>query len=280
MLQWFKIDVMIDSGGKKPPFFTGSMLRGSFGYALKRVTCINPSFECNGCFAQEKCLYFEHYEKPNTFHRYRFDVNLESNNFDFSLYLFNGSKEELAYVLEALRQMITKQGLTVANHRFEHVMMLVNGTLVFKDGSFHDMVVEPTTLKNGNGFVSNVHIKFQTPLRMKKGNRFAKESVELEDVLRSIYQRYEALVGNKSVYTLPYKPQYSHTVKAFTYKHLTRKSVRQRTKLNIDGLIGEMGVLGIDEQSYNLLKLGEIIGVGKQTVMGLGKIKVEEMDTK
>jgi leucine dehydrogenase len=30
----------------------------------------------------------------------------------------------------------------------------------------------------------------------------------------------------------------------------------------------------IDEESFNLLKLGEIIGVGKQTVFGLGKISI------
>jgi CRISPR/Cas system endoribonuclease Cas6 (RAMP superfamily) len=33
----------------------------------------------------------------------------------------------------------------------------------------------------------------------------------------------------------------------------------------------------IDKKSYKLLKLGEIIGVGKQTVMGLGRIEVEDI---
>lgn len=42
----------------------------------------------------------------------------------------------------------------------------------------------------------------------------------------------------------------------------------------MDGIVGEMVIMGIDERSYELLKLGEIIGVGKQTVMGLGGIEV------
>ena len=33
----------------------------------------------------------------------------------------------------------------------------------------------------------------------------------------------------------------------------------------------------IDKRSYELLKLGEIIGVGKQTVMGLGRIEVIDL---
>jgi CRISPR/Cas system endoribonuclease Cas6 (RAMP superfamily) len=46
--------------------------------------------------------------------------------------------------------------------------------------------------------------------------------------------------------------------------------------MNMDGVMGELVLNNIDEKSYNLLKLGEIIGVGKQTVLGLGKIEVEE----
>ncbi len=41
--------------------------------------------------------------------------------------------------------------------------------------------------------------------------------------------------------------------------------------------MGEMIISNIDKKSYQLLKTGEIIGVGKQTVFGLGKIKVEDI---
>jgi len=36
-------------------------------------------------------------------------------------------------------------------------------------------------------------------------------------------------------------------------------------------------VMGLDERSYRLLRLGEVIGVGKQTVMGLGRIEVVDI---
>jgi len=42
----------------------------------------------------------------------------------------------------------------------------------------------------------------------------------------------------------------------------------------MDGIMGSIQITNLDPQSYNLLKLGEILGVGKQTVMGLGSIRV------
>jgi CRISPR/Cas system endoribonuclease Cas6 (RAMP superfamily) len=35
--------------------------------------------------------------------------------------------------------------------------------------------------------------------------------------------------------------------------------------------------MGIGKQSYRLLKVGEVISVEKQTVMGFGRIEVEEI---
>jgi len=45
----------------------------------------------------------------------------------------------------------------------------------------------------------------------------------------------------------------------------------------MDGILGEMVITGIDKRSYQLLKLGELVGVGKQTVFGLGRIEIEDL---
>jgi len=72
---------------EKPPYFMGSMLRGALGYALKKVTCINPSYKCEGCFAAKECLYYNFYEQKNAFHDYRFNIDLGTKTFDFELLL-------------------------------------------------------------------------------------------------------------------------------------------------------------------------------------------------
>ena len=48
--------------------------------------------------------------------------------------------------------------------------------------------------------------------------------------------------------------------------------------MNFGGLVGSLEMRGISKKCMDLLKLGEIIGVGKQTVFGLGKIETEDMN--
>jgi len=257
----------------KPPYFIGSMIRGSMGYALKKVTCINPSYKCEGCFAQESCLYYNFYEKPNTFHPFRFDVMLDSKGYGFGLYLFNEATKELSYVLSALHMMLTQNGLGKEQYTFENIEILVDATKVYDKEGFKSFDVEPKVFKL-DSYCPNVKLRLLTPLRIKKANKLLREELELEDMLRSVYQREQELNSREKVYRLPYTPKKETTLKLLQYKQLKRKSNRQKQTLSIDGLIGEMLITGIDEQSYHLLKLGELIGVGKQTVMGLGKIEV------
>jgi CRISPR/Cas system endoribonuclease Cas6 (RAMP superfamily) len=47
--------------------------------------------------------------------------------------------------------------------------------------------------------------------------------------------------------------------------------------MNLGGLMGEMIISDVNKEVYDLLKIGEVIGVGKSTVFGLGKIKVEDL---
>ena len=95
----------------KPPYFIGSQIRGAFGYSLKKVTCINPSYKCEECFAQATCLYYEFYEEKNRPHKYRFDFGLGKEEYDFSLYLFDDATHKLPYALSALQIMLTQNGL-------------------------------------------------------------------------------------------------------------------------------------------------------------------------
>ena len=275
-MKYHYIEVKVNSKDK-PPFFTGSMLRGAFGYALKKVTCINPSYKCEGCFAKDNCLYYSFYEKQNNYHPFRFDVKLDSNNYNFGLYLFNEATKELPYILSALHTMLTQNGIGKDNLTFENLEILVNKTTIYSNKEFKDLKIEPKAFKIDN-FCPNVKIKLLTPLRIKKQNRLLRENLELQDILRSIYQREQELNSGVKAHKLNYTPEVGTTLKLLQYKQLKRKSNRQKQILNIDGLIGEMAVNNIDKESYRLLKLGELIGVGKQTVMGLGKIEIEELN--
>ena len=255
----------------------GSALRGAFGYALKKVTCINPSYKCEGCFAQSSCLYHQFYELKNSFHKYRFDIELGNGKFDFGLYLFDDACDGLPYVLSALEMVLTQNCLTKHNYTFKDIEFFLNGQTIYDGTTFRRFdFIEQKILKS-DSFCPNIKIKLLTPLRIKKNNKFLRDDVDLEDILRSIYQKEQEFNSGKKAFKLDYTPSYATVVKALSYKSLVRNSNRQKQRMKMDGIVGELAFMGLDKRSYELLKLGEIIGVGKQTVMGLGRIEVVDL---
>jgi len=261
---------------QNPPYFIGSQLRGAFGYSLKKVTCINPTFRCEECFATANCLYYEFYEAKNEAHKYRFDFELGKEFYEFNFYLFDDACMKLPYVVSALHMMLTQVGLGRDRTTYKEFSMYINDANAFVNSQLKlplNFIKEFETPKP----FSNVKIKFVTPLRIKKGNRFIRDdSLALKDIVNSIYQRQLQILG-KPPKKFPYEIHGEIIQKELHYKELTRQSNRQKTTMHLGGIIGEMKIKNIDEKSYHVLKLGEILACGKSTVFGLGKIEIEEM---
>ena len=274
-MKYHHIQVTVNTN-HKPSYFTGSMIRGAMGHALKKVTCINPSYKCQGCFAQSSCLYYNFYEQQNNFHNYRFEIELGSGKFDFALYLFNNACDGLPYILSALQITLMENGLTKYNYQFQDLTITINGIEVFDGKEFKSLDIPQKSLEI-DSFCPDIKIKLLTPLRIKKSNQFLRDNVDIEDILRSIYQKSQEFETGEKAFKLDYKPTYKTVVKALNYQSLVRKSSRQNKRMKMDGIIGEIAIMGLDERSYRLLKLGEIIGVGKQTVMGLGRVEVIDL---
>jgi len=269
-MNYTKLSIIIKD---KPLYFIGSQLRGALGYALKKVTCINPSFKCDGCFATSNCLYYQFYEEKNTFHKFRFDFELGKEYYDFSFYLFDEVVQKLPYVVSAFHMMLTQNGLGVERKRYKDFDMYINDTSCMKNGQINlpkDFIKNLTI----NNISQNISLKFITPLRIKKENRFIRgEDIELKDIINSIYQRQMKLLG-REYKKFPYEIKGNIVDKELYYKELTRKSNRQKTIMNLGGIMGNIDIKGISKECYEVLKVGELIGFGKSTVFGLGKIKI------
>jgi CRISPR-associated endoribonuclease Cas6 len=274
-LKYTKLSIIID---EKPPYFIGSQLRGAFGYALKKVTCINPSFKCDGCFASDNCLYYQFYEEKNTYHKYRFDFELGKGYYEFNFYLFDDAVDKLPYVISAFHMMLTKNGLGKDRKTFDTFEMYINDTSCMQNKNI-SIPKEYTKEIIIDEIYSDISLQFVTPLRMKKANMFIKkDELSLSDIINSIYKRQMKLLG-KEYKKFPYKIEGEIEKRELRFKELTRMSNRQKTTMNLGGLIGKIDIKGLNKESYEVLKVGELIGVGKQTVFGLGKIKVEELDS-
>ncbi len=277
MITFHKIDVALKPATSTPLPFIGSTLRGAFGVSLKKVVCINPSFTCNGCFAKENCLFYDFYEAKNRAHRYRFDFELNPENYDFTLYLFEEATEKLPYVLSAIHKMLTKQGLGVQREKFTIDSITCNGKRVYDNSNFDLSDITPQHFQPDE-IPEHITLSLTTPLRMKYQNRLLNQKPPLEPLLYSIQNRLSEIKALPRA-KLTFEPDYHEKRAHIRFIDQTRRSNRQRTKLQIGGIVGEIEYDKIDEKSVILLKLGEIIGVGKQTVFGMGKIAVKNLET-
>lgn len=273
MLRYIKINIILDKENQeKPHFFLGSTLRGAFGVALKKVVCINPSFECEGCFASNNCLFHDFYESKNRAHEYRFSKELGSKDYDFSLYLFESATDKLPYVLSALHKMLHETGLGVERKKYQIKSITCNDIKVYEDGKFNLEKTKIDTVNVSNPH-SNLRLKLITPLRIKSENKLERNTIDLKQILQSIQNRLCEL-KNEEKTKLIFEPHYKLIKSDINFLDLSRYSNRQKTKMKFGGLIGEMIFDEVDPQSFQLLKIAEIIGVGKQTVFGLGEVKI------
>jgi CRISPR-associated endoribonuclease Cas6 len=251
-MQYKKLTFNIKS--KKPHFFIGSKIRGALGYSLKDEVCVNPSFECKDCFFAKNCIFHKFYEQQNITHNYRLDFKLHSDKFKFSMLLFEDAIKHKDDIQKAILKSLKE---------YENIK--------YKE--------KTKELKSKKRFSSVVKLEFLTPLRIKKANIFAiyPDDITLNDILFSIHRR------NLELTKQPFKRvEFNKDIKIVSknlkYQEITRRSNKQNTMMNLGGLMGEMVLSDVDKHTYDLLKLGEIIGVGKSTVFGLGKIKIEDIN--
>lgn len=239
---------------QKPYQFIGSKMRGLLGYALKEEVCVNPTMKCEGCFAANECLFYRMYEKANVTHDYRIDLALDEKKYKFSILLFKSDGDSAEHVQSAMLKALS----------------FYKGGVLAKQKEKHFVPKKKKCPKV-------VKIVLRSPLRIKRKGRFVRDSVSVEEMLSSILRRAKDL----DVKALPFDARSLETgrtvAQSMHYRELVRRSNKQRIKMNLGGLMGEMVVSDIGKEAYDLLKLGEVIGVGKATVFGLGKIKVEEI---
>jgi len=252
-----------------PYEFIGSSIRGVLGVALKKVVCINPSFECKGCFAKENCVYYDFYESG--FAKFRLKINL-SSKLEFKIILFEESIKEAPFIISAIYKAFKEIGITKKRVKLDNFIILYNNEVVY-DGEFKKFKDKPLEF-NIDEYKKDFTLKLNTPLRIKENNKFVRNDIKLETILRSINHRYQKL-KNKEIKKITFTPTYEEIYKDLSFKDLIRYSNRQKTKMKLGGIVGEIIYKNVDENSFRLLKLGEIIGVGKQVTFGLGDIRVD-----
>lgn len=258
-----------------PPFFIGSQIRGALGYALKSVVCVKNATPCELCDIAKSCVFFDFYGAQNVYHNFCLDFKLGMPRYDFNIYIFGRAIENAPMILSALHKMLCEVGLESNGKRlrFKDIVIFVNDKFCFCNDDIKMPFDFRARFDIGDKFKKRVNLTLTTPLRIKKNNIFIRDdSLEISDIFRSINNRKLSILGKER----EKMPKFSGTINAknLHYVELYRKSRAKKVDMNFGGLMGELIIDDLDKDSYALLKIGELIGIGKQCVFGLGRYNI------
>lgn len=249
--------------------FTGSAIRGCFGYALREAVCPFPLSGCDKCIRSKKCLFYKIYQNTDSQPKVRFETI--KNSYDFRFFMFEDMPKHIPSFILAFKNM-QHIGFGYKKDKFEFDKIFLNGKLIYKDKVL--LTKEFRSLNFNPKFEENsVKIVLKSPLRIKQNGKLVKENLDISNFLKGINSHYNHLKGlDKKV---DYEPKFSEVKQNLKFIECERFSNRQGKKHEFGGVMGDIKIYGLDKSGIKLLELSEIIGAGKSTAFGLGSVRLE-----
>jgi len=288
------------------PQYKGSLLRGLFGHALKRVICPRKGFSCDDCEARCVCAYSllmatpvpkDHphagkyrypprpyvIEPPLTEERYFSPSSLLS----FEIVLIGVASEYLPYFVHAFLEM----GRRDADRNMFEVLSVgaldVEGKEVALIFNRNDESIRASGRKIEYHFFlgeearnDTVTIALETPLRIKESERLSR-NVSFHLLVERLSERAFLLSHFYCGATMEDFQEFSRDARKVEtlesqvrWVDWERYSSRQKTRMRLGGIVGSITYRGDFRKYLPLLRLGEHIHVGKAATFGLGKYRV------
>jgi hypothetical protein len=286
------------------PDYAGSLLRGQFGAALRRVACMTGDKTCDGCPLRATCPYpaifeapapaahamqaFSHVPNPYVIEPPPFGTRLidAGGALEFGVVLVGRAVAQLSLVSFALQQALEGGlGRERARGRLERIAWQAGTAAddlvtVWLDGdaaiAAHDARIAPPPMTDAQA----VHLTLQTPLRLQQQGRPVRaEALTPRKLIADLLRRLTLLAefhadrpglaadaANlvRHAETLAHRP-------ALRWQDWSRYSSRQQREMTLGGAIGEWTLTGELGPLLPWLWLGQWLHVGKNATMGMGR---------
>ncbi len=291
----------------KLPVYLGSTIRGALASALKKTVCALKLKTCEECILKERCAYSYLFETPlpsdaKTLRSYdsiprpiviepkEYTVKEEEQDRDvvFNLILIGKAIEYQPYLIAAA-DLTAKMGLGKDRYPFS-----LKEVLCISKGETKSLwpTKKAITPAKGDFMVSipkdrdktKLTVRFETPTRILTEGKVS-SPIEFKTLIKALLSRVTAAANFHCGLELNIDAkailQYAETIEIIDHKlkptDLKRWSNRQNQKIEMWGLTGEISYQGeAIAPLMPLLRMGEIIHVGKGTVFGMGRFGVEE----
>lgn len=292
------------------PRYSGSAWRGLLGHSLRRSVCVTRAPTCDGCLLRSHCTYSTFFETPSvapeTAKRYSalpHPFVLEpppagareyarGDALSLGLTLIGPAGDLLPYLIHAL-QRAGERGLGREDGRFR----LLEVTQETEPGNDHWQPVFETAAGTLRAFRSSapapgacpepLRLELLTPLRLKQRGHYVRPAqLDARALLGTLAARVALLA---ELYAprqeLPATPdrgalhaaidQVQVEPSALRWVDWTRYSSRQRTHMQLGGLLGPLQLSGPGVAPlWPLIALGQWLHLGKNTSFGLGRYRV------
>ena len=203
------------------PPYKGSTLRGGFGHALKRVTCMNRGEACTGCILRSKCAYSYIFETAlfngvhgktegsRLPHPFIIEPSLDGKQFyktgdklDFNLILVGQAIDYTPHVILAFEEL-GKIGIGKNRGKYEDngkfkldkvINTSCDSETIIYDGKSH-ITNDPGVIDSAGFFnaspgpgCNKITLRFLTPARIKYNGNFI-EDLDFAILMRNLLRR-------------------------------------------------------------------------------------------
>ena len=290
------------------PPYKGSTFRGAFGHAFRKVACAARRADCVTCMLRSSCLYvrvfntpvpegarFTGSEAPHPFVMEpppdRQETFEPGSLLKFHLILIGkaaiGCLPYFIYTFGELGEMGIGKGK--GKFRLREVQDMLDGDRVLCDGEFmqgHPVCFDP---KRDVGSLPGEHvtIRFLTPARMKsRGKLLTPETFDFRVFISQLHNRLFNLAlfhGEKVGLDRRWKEEVEPLLdgvqvaeRDLHWYEWERYSGRQETRMKMGGIVGTVAFQGEIAPLWPLIRMGEVLHVGKASSFGLGQYVIEE----
>lgn len=279
-----KVDYLVKGIGQPSRDFS-SAFRGIFFRILKRNHCFQRNISCDQC-GFSNCIYYNLFEKKFNdhlrFHPYIIEhLNTEDEIITVNYKVFGKFVENSHIILNSILQTQTA-GLKYYSDYYPIKILSIednSGKILYKESD--KKITNPIIkeIKYDPLKKDKLDLEFISPFRIKYKNSLC-DKFYLKPFIRNLYQRVDFFCKyfeqNEVKVEEPDNLDPIEVKSNMKWIENPRRSGRQNQRMSLGGLIGNVNLQNLAPKIFALIKMGEIIQVGKQTTFGLGRYKIKK----